>query len=332
MNPAAERMLSLALTAARHRPFPELVKIPQAFETLIEEVLQQGRTIRIHEIEIPTPGGELPVQVEMAPIGNPEAPSGVFLWINELGMTHAYQEEIRVRDRLTMVGTMASGLAHEIRNPLGGIRGAAQMFVREADSEELKDYGKIITAEVDRLNDLITQLLDFAKPKKIKKGTVNIHRILSELIKLQEEEFRRHGVHLNQFFDPSLPELYGHVPSLKQALLNLLKNAMEAMPEGGTITVGTQFHAHARVWMGEGIRGPVAEVWIQDTGTGISKDDLPHLFTPFFSTKAQGTGLGLMMVRRILKEHGGTLKVESEPGKGTTLRMFLKLAPSIAKE
>jgi signal transduction histidine kinase len=107
---------------------------------------------------------------------------------------------------------------------------------------------------------------------------------------------------------------------------------MEAMTGGGEITVGTQFHHYARVWMGEGMRGPVAEVWIEDTGTGISKEDLPHLFTPFYSTKPKGTGLGLMMVQRILKEHSGTLKVESESGKGTTLRMFLKLAPPSVKD
>jgi signal transduction histidine kinase len=149
---------------------------------------------------------------------------------------------------------------------------------------------------------------------------------------LLEGEFQQHSVKLHQIFDPSLPEVYAHGPSLKQALLNLLKNSIEAMPGGGEITVGTQFHAHARVWMGEGMRGPVAEVWIQDTGTGIAKEDLPHLFTPFFSTKPKGTGLGLMMVQRILKEHGGTLKVESKSEKGTILRMFLKLAPAAAKD
>jgi two-component system, NtrC family, nitrogen regulation sensor histidine kinase GlnL len=332
MNPAAERLLSLSLTTARQRSFPELLKIPESFRSSLEEVLQEGRTIRIHEIEVSVQGSNLPIQVEMAPIGSPEEPSGVFLWMNELGMTHALQEEHRVQDRLTMVGTMASGLAHEIRNPLGGIRGAAQMFVREADSAELKEYGEMITAEVDRLNELISQLLDFTKPKKIKKGPVNIHRILAELFKLLEEEFQQKDIQLHQNFDPSLPELHAHGPSLKQALLNLLKNAMEAISGGGEITVGTQFHSYARVWMGEGMRGPVAEVWIEDTGTGISKEDLPHLFTPFFSTKPKGTGLGLMMVQRILKEHGGTLKVESESGKGTILRMFLKLAPPTAKD
>ena len=332
MNPAAERMFSLALSTAGQRKFHELLKIPESFQSSLNDVLQKGRTIRIHEIDVPVQGNNLPIQVEMAPVGPLEEPSGVFLLINELGMTHALQEEHRVQDRLNLMGTMASGLAHEIRNPLGGIRGAAQMFVREADSAELKEYGEMITAEVDRLNELISQLLDFAKPKKIKKGAVNIHRILSELFKLMEGEFQQKHIVLHQVFDPSLPEVHAHGPSLKQALLNLLKNAMEAMSGGGEITVGTQFHHYARVWMGEGMRGPVAEVWIADTGTGISKEDLPHLFTPFFSTKPQGTGLGLMMVQRILKEHGGTLKMESELGKGTTLRMFLKLAQPTVKD
>lgn len=332
MNPAGERLLSYSLNSARGRPLPEILKKSEPLMALLEEVLRRGRTIRVHELELEIQEKSHPLQVELAPIGAPEAPTGVFLWLNELGMSQAVQEENRVLDRLSMVGTMASGLAHEIRNPLGGIRGAAQMLVREAESAEIKEYGEMIAAEVDRLNDLVTQLLNFTKPKRLKKTPVNVHRILAELFKLLEGEIKSHRVRLHQLFDPSLPEIYGHGPSVKQALLNLLKNALEAMETGGELTVGTQFHAYLRLYSGEGMRGPFAEVWIHDTGVGIPKDQIPNLFTPFFSTKAKGTGLGLMMVQRILKEHGGTLKVESEAGKGTTFRMFLKLAPGLAKD
>lgn len=332
MNPSAERLLGVSITAACKKTLGDLIQGGEELLQPIQEVLETGRSIKIHETEILGSQAPLLLQVEMAPIGALDNPSGVILWINELSTTQALQEEIRVQDRLAMMGTIASGLAHEIRNPLGGIRAAAQMFSRETSHVEEKEYADIILSEVDRLNHLITELLDFSKPKRIKKSPVNINKILSELLALNEELMREKRIEWTQHFDPSLPPVYGHAPSLKQAFLNLIKNALEAMEGGGNLIVSTSFHSNIRTLLGEGPSGAMAEVLIQDTGVGIPKKYLNSLFTPFFTTKPHGTGLGLMMTQRILKEHRGSLRVKSVPGKGSLFRVFLRLATPSSKD
>lgn len=326
LNPAGERLFGISLKTAKGKEFSALVRQGKELGEWIDEVTQSGRTALIHELVLFTPRGRLEVQAEIAPLGLPDKPAGVILLLQELSTLHAFQEETRVTDRLSMMGTLASGLAHEIRNPLGGIRGAAEMLARESTSKEQNEYSSIIISEVDRLNSLITQLLDFAKPKKLKKSAININQLLSGLLDLEAAALRRGKIQIKQEFDPSLPPVWGHEGSLKQAFLNLIKNALEAMAPGGTLHLSTGFLTDYRMQGGDGKSNAVAQIKVRDTGTGISPENLNMLFTPFFTTKPRGTGLGLMMTQRILKEHEGLLKVQSEPGKGTTFRVLLKLA------
>jgi two-component system nitrogen regulation sensor histidine kinase GlnL len=326
MNPAAERFLSISFEVARKTKLSKVIRAGRRLLSPIREVLKSGRSIRIHEVEIMLEQGPVKAQVELAPIGNHEKVSGVLLWVNELSTVEDLEEERRVLDRLSMMGTLASGLAHEIRNPLGGIRGAAQLLSREAPTSEHKEYASIIVSEADRLNKLMTELLDFSNPKPIKMSPVNINKLLSEVLSLQEETFKSQRTELKQEFDPSLPFVLGHEDSLKQAFLNLINNALEAMGQGGSLHVITSFLPNVRLLLGEGRAGPMAQVTIRDTGPGIPEENLKSLFTPFFTTKPKGTGLGLMITQRILKEHQGGLKVHSELEKGTSFRVFLKLA------
>ncbi|MCE9624359.1 MAG: PAS domain-containing protein [Deltaproteobacteria bacterium] len=326
MNPASERLLAVGSESAKGKAFSDLFRDGQALQQPVKEVLLSGRTVHAHEIKVITMQGTASLQVEIAPLGLPDSPSGALVWIHELSMEQAFQEENRVLDRLSMMGTLASGLAHEIRNPLGGIRAAAEMLQRDVESLEDQEYAQMIVSEVDRLNQLITQLLDFAKPKKLRKASVNINQILSELLILQKPALQRADIKLRQEFDPSLPSVYGHEASLKQAFLNLIKNAMEAMQGGGTLKVSTGYISDYRMQVGEGKPTPMAQVSISDTGVGIPEENLKSLFTPFFTTKAKGTGLGLMMTQRILKEHECLLRVSSKTGTGTTFKVLLKLA------
>jgi len=327
LNPSAERLLSISLNVAKSKKFETLIRQGEACLDLIQESLESGRSLKVHETDILVYRDPLHVQIEVAPLGPPEKPRGVLLLMEELSIVQALQEESRVLDRLSMMGTLASGLAHEIRNPLGGIRAAAEMMLREETQDEKKEYLTIILSEVDRVNQLVSQLLNFAKPKKIKKEGLNINQILSELLTLQEPAMRKLNVTLKQEFDPSLPLVEGHKGSLKQAFLNLIKNAMEAMVVGGTLKVTTSFNSDYRMLVGEeGKPHPMAQVTISDTGPGISPEDMKSLFTPFYTTKPSGTGLGLMMTQRILKEHEGLLRVSSELGRGAKFKVLLKLA------
>lgn len=326
LNPAAERLLLLSSKLAKGKPLDKLLQPGQSLDALAKEVLQSGRTVHVHELGINTGRDRGLVQVEIAPLGSLDAPLGALVWIHESTMDLAFQEENRVQDRLSMMGTLASGLAHEIRNPLGGMRAAAQMLTRDIDSSEDREYAQMIITEVDRLNHLITQLLDFAKPKKIKKASVNVNRTLSELLTMQKPLLEKYSIQLKQEFDPSLPPVIGHEPSLRQAFLNLIKNAIEAMEKGGVLRIATGYISDYRMTVGEGKTLPMAQVAISDTGVGIPEESLSSLFTPFFTTKPQGTGLGLMMTQRILKEHESQLRVASKIGEGTTFKVLMKLA------
>lgn len=326
MNTAAERLISTSLNLTRNKELKNFIRHDQGLLELAKEVLASGRSIKIHELEIVIGETPIKVQVELAPTGSQENPSGVIIWINELSLAYALQEEKRMLDRLSMMGTMASGLAHEIRNPLGGIRAAAEMLSRGALETEHREYASIIISEVDRLNNLIAELLDFSKPKKYRKTSVNLNKTLSQLLTLEEKSLAKQGIELKQGFDPSLPPVMGDEDSLKQALLNLIKNAVEAMKNGGTLFVGTSYLPNVSMLLGEGESGAMAQILIGDTGEGIPEENLNSLFTPFFTTKPDGTGLGLMITQKIIKEHQGAIKVNSEVGKGTVFKVFLKLA------
>jgi len=326
LNPAAERLLAVSSQVAKGKNLEELFREGQAIAVHFKEVLQSGRTVYVHEIPVVTFDGNSTLQAEIAPLNSSAGPVGAILWMRDLSMEHVVQEEKRVLDRLSMMGTLASGLAHEIRNPLGGIRAAAQMLLRDAGNDEDREYTEMIIAEVDRLNQLITQLLHFAKPKKLKKTVVNVNQVLSQLLFLQKDALERSNVSLRQEFDPSLPPVWGHEGSLKQAFLNLIKNALEAMERGGTLKISTGYISDYRMQGEDGRVTPVAQVSISDTGIGISEKHLASLFTPFFTTKPKGTGLGLMMTQRILKEHESQLRVSSRAGEGTTFKVILKLA------
>jgi len=326
LNPSAERLFSISLTIAKDKPFSDLIRRGKACLDLVAEAFRTGRTLKAHETEIFSPQGPLHLEIEVAPMGIPEKLIGVLLLMDELSVVQALREESRVLDRLSMMGTLASGLAHEIRNPLGGIKAAAEMMLREETLEEKKEYLTMILSEVDRVNHLVTQLLNFAKPKKVRKEGLNINQLLSELLILQEPAMRKCGIVLKQEFDPSLPPVEGHKSSLKQAFLNLIKNALEAMEGGGVLTISTSYNTDYRMQVGEGRAHPMALITVKDSGTGISPEEMNSLFTPFFTTKANGTGLGLMMTQRILREHEGILRVISEKKKGSSFKVLLKLA------
>ncbi len=326
LNPSAERLWGQSWESARFRPIEEALPEGEKLAPLIYEVLHTGRSLKVHEFELHSPGGGLFLEIELAPIGSWESPSGVLLILGELSVLQALQEENRVTDRLSMMGTLASGLAHEIRNPLGGIRAAAEMLVREAENAEGREYAGMIIAEVDRVNVLVGQLLDFSKPKKRKKQRININQMLDELLTLQEPQLKKNAIKLRHEFDPSLPPVVGDPGSLKQALLNLLKNAVEAMEGGGSLKVSTGFFSDYHLVLGENRARHMALIKISDTGPGIKPEHMQALFTPFFTTKPKGTGLGLMITQRIIKEHEGLLRIKTELKKGSSFQVYLKLA------
>ncbi len=237
---------------------------------------------------------------------------------------------MKERDRLAALGQMAAGLAHEIKNPLGSIKGAAQLLVdSETDAPGLppgsRDFLEIIIEEVNRLDRVVGSVLDYARPRKGNPSPVDVaavvHRTLQILSSSSPEAVRIEVVE-----QPDLPFVRIDAEQLRQVLMNIFQNALQAMGNRGTLTISTRTRAHASAgWAGESARndGAWVEIAVRDTGPGISAPTLKNLFVPFFSTKSTGTGLGLAISQRLAQEAGGVIEVSSQEGAGSTFTVVL---------
>jgi two-component system nitrogen regulation sensor histidine kinase GlnL len=225
---------------------------------------------------------------------------------------------------------MAAMLMHEIKNPLSGIRGAAQLLERGVAPGD-QELTRLICDETDRIVGLIDRMEMFSDPRPIERQAVNIHEVLEHVRRLAQAGFAR-DLRFVESYDPSLPPVYGSRDLLTQVLLNLVKNAAEALPEsGGQVLLSTAFQQGVRLAMGGGRERfdlPLV-VTVQDNGPGIPEELQRHLFEPFVSTKPGGKGLGLALVAKIVGDHGGIIEAESEPGR-TSFRMMLPVAPRAA--
>lgn len=226
------------------------------------------------------------------------------------------QGRLMQQERMVAAGKLAMGLAHEIKNPLAGIKTFTEFLPERFDNPEFRqEFTDVVTKEVDRINRIVSSLADFAKPILLKIETIDIQKVLKETAMLLSNDCLKRNVKLSQSFEPQPILLPGDASQLKQACLNLCLNALDAMePQGGALSVSCQYHS------GE------ATIRIADTGTGIAKEHLPHLFDPFFSTKQSGMGLGLAVVKQIVEQHIGSIRVESNVGVGTTFEIHLPLA------
>jgi two-component system nitrogen regulation sensor histidine kinase GlnL len=273
-------------------------------------------------------GHKVPVSLTVSPLQDRHGNFlGSVLVLRNLKYRKELEEDLQRADRLGIVGTLAAGLAHEIRNPLGGIKGAAQLLKRSLDQDSsLLEYANIMIREVDRVDKLIEQLLDLARPAKLDLTAVNIHEVLEDVLLLETHTAEALRIGVKKRFDPSLPPIWGDRAQLTQVFLNLVKNAFQAMHRGGILTVATRLETDFHI-RGQGSdRSRWIWVDVEDEGVGIKEEDLPHIFSPFFTTKNHGTGLGLAVCYRIVREHGGLIRVDSIEGKGTTFRISLVVA------
>lgn len=277
----------------------------------------------------------LPVSLSAAKIiGSEQAFLGYLFILRDLGEIRRLQKQLRQSERLSAFGNLAAGVAHEIRNPLSSIKGYATYL-----TEKLKDdkmayaTGNILIQETERLNRVMSDLLSVARPSELRLKPVRVESVLEQAARLIAPDAEEKGVAVHLRLPPpgAFPErgIRLDADRLMQALLNLLVNAVQATARGGSIEISLE---SARGGAGAGAPGGEDHFWsisVSDTGCGMSAQTVAQLFTPYFTTKASGTGLGLVISQRIVEQHGGEIKVFSRPGKGTT---FTILLPASARE
>jgi two-component system sensor histidine kinase HydH len=222
------------------------------------------------------------------------------------------EEQLRRADRLSALGELSASMAHEIRNPLGAIKGAVEILKDDYRPEDAKyEFIQILLKETDRLNHILQEFLGFARPKQPDFQQADMNEAIESVLTLTAQEAKKAGVNVEKRLDPAIGKRALDVSLLGQAFLNLVLNAIQAMDSGGILTIESR------------LQGDAIEIMIADTGAGISEENRKKLFCPFFTTKKNGTGLGLAITYRIIENHRGTIHVVSEPGKGTTFRVKL---------
>jgi len=326
VNLAAEQFFAASATNLVGRPLSEILPEDSPVFGLIAQVREGGHSVSEYGVTLSGPKiGAHFVSIDAAALN--DYPGSVVLTIHERSIARKIDHQLVHRNAARSVTAMAAMLAHEVKNPLSGIRGAAQLLEQNANPDD-HQLTRLICEEADRIVALVDRMEMFSDKQPLSREPVNIHVVLERVRRLAENGFARH-VQFVESYDPSLPAVYGNRDLLIQAILNLVKNAAEAVPgEGGEITLSTRFQQGVRLAIpGSNSRVdlPLA-VMIQDNGPGIPEDLQPHLFDPFVSTKAGGSGLGLALVAKIIDDHGGVIEFDSQPRR-TLFRLMLPMAP-----
>ncbi|WP_404368117.1 nitrogen regulation protein NR(II) [Marinobacter sp.] len=329
LNPSAESLLETSLTRIQDSPVLNLfVESDQALETL-QNAAANGQSYTKREAEfVLMSGSRFVVDYSVAPLGNEAGDLLLEVQPRDRLLRISREEEIISQQETTRI--LVRGMAHEIKNPLGGIRGAAQLLDRELDSEEQKEYTQVIIAEADRLRGLVDRML--GPNRALRMAPTNIHEVLERVRTLLEAESRGR-LHFRRDYDPSLPEFPGDMEQLIQAFLNIARNAMEAAFEqrdaqglrnGEPPTITFRTRAFRQFTIGSRRYRLVCRVDVIDNGPGIPPDLLQNIFYPMISGRASGTGLGLSITQSIIGQHHGLVECESEPG-CTNFIIFLPL-------
>jgi len=330
-NAAAEELTGRSARRCLALPVKEALPPGASIATRLTQTLDTGESRSEADAVLETSDGRsVPVSIVAAPLfAHDGSVEGAVAVVRDVSRLRQLENEVRRGETLAAAGRMAVGVAHEIRNPLGAVRGAVQLLAREVGQDsELREYTDVILREVDRVNRIIEAMLDLGRPVQLRLAPIILHQLLERVALLHEEEARRQGVALVRRYDPSLPPILGDEDRLLQVFHNLVRNAMDVMPGGGRLTLTTRASLNplfGRVDLGTGQRA-MAEAQVTDEGPGIPVALRRRLFDPFFTTKQGGLGLGLALSHRILEEHRGAIQVESAEGRGTVVTCFLPIA------
>lgn len=327
-NPAAQIMTGISEKQCLGRIFSECFGHQNILCSLVKKALSAGRSISDHEtVELQRGKTSLPVSATVSPLFTQDGvQQGAVLIMRDLTQIRTLEDAIRRADRLSMVGTMAAGLAHEIKNPLGGIKGAAQLLQMELDADSsLVEYPQVMIRETERVNRIIEELLDLSRPRQTTDIDVNIGTVINDIVLLQRQAFAEKNVQFKLYLDPSIPEIRGDKSLLTQLFLNLIKNAGEAVEQDGTVQITTRIDSDYHLSAPGERAVPLIQIVVTDDGPGIPQEHRDRIFTPFYTTKTGGTGLGLATCQKIVGDHQGLLNVRNLKEGGSSFTISLPM-------
>jgi two-component system nitrogen regulation sensor histidine kinase GlnL len=309
----------------RRHQLRELVPFGSPLLVLVEQVRRRGAAVNEYKVDLGTPRnpGDRLVDLHVAPL--PEQPDYIVVMLQERTIADKMDRQLTHRGAARSVIALAAMLAHEIKNPLSGIRGAAQLLEQSVDDDD-RALTRLICEEADRIVKLVDRMEVFSDERPVEREPINIHVVFDHVKRLAQSGFARH-IKFVEDYDPSLPPVLANRDHLVQVFLNLVKNAAEAIGDtgsGGEIALSTAFRPGVRLSL-PGTNARVSlplEFCVRDNGPGVPDELMPHLFDPFVTTKPTGSGLGLALVAKIVGDHGGIIECESQPRR-TVFRILM---------